>query len=284
MTVKQENQLRIQQYIWLVGGILSLLAAFVFWVKTDSDALVEQSKHIEETQVAIQPEKVAATVNLGGLTDQVPPLQLTSRKMTSGNHLPEFRGTKFILDNKFAYTIEIFRVTNEDVIKSFLIKQVDRSNFQYFRLSGENQVEQYVLTYGVYRSEHVAMNAKQSLNLSLPKSVKPEVGSFEQFIELVNDLGSDEMVSSNNKLYGVVLKPVAVPVIDETVLARQALTQKVESGNTTTSTVITRRDQSGKVVEVQRSQTVSERPVVSEAPKTNNDHKNTETQISDPFN
>ncbi|MDD2947109.1 MAG: hypothetical protein PHG15_15335, partial [Acinetobacter sp.] len=144
---------RIQNYIWLVCGMVCLFAALIFWAITDSDALVEVEKSAEtESELQIQPEKVAATSLLGALQEEVRPLQMTTRVVTTGSYEPEFRGSKFINDNKNASTIELFRTTKDDVIRSFLKKQANRNNFFYIRLSGENQIEQYVLLYGIYRN------------------------------------------------------------------------------------------------------------------------------------
>ena len=279
MTVHHSSPNTFQQYIWLIGGVLFLFGAFIFWIMTDSQELVIQSKQIEETQVQIQPEKVAATNYLGGLTDEVKPLELTVRKVASGNHLSEFRGTKFIQENKNNYFIELFRVTNEDVIKSFLNKQTDRSKFIYFRLSGEGQVEHYILGYGLFMGEGAAKTALNGLNLSLPASVKPQVSGFKDYIELVNDMGSEE--HSATKLYEVKLKAVALPLIDESLLNLQRAT--TDSSKTGTNITITRKDQSGNVVDVQRSQSgVSSEN--KENSRSNADNRNNETQISDPFN
>lgn len=287
MTVHPSKRNTFQQYIWLMGGALFLFCAFVFWIITDSDELLDQTTQIEETQVQIQPEKVAATTYLGGLTDQVKPLELTARKVAAtALHLPEFRGTKFFQENKNNYFIELFRVSNEDIIKSFLNKHTDRHQFIYFRLSGEDQVEQYILGYGLYMGEGAAKTALNSLALQLPPSVRPKVSSFKQYLELVNDMGSEEL--SGTKLYEVHLKPVAIPVIDEAVLAARqraaaAAQMAAKQQPSSTSVTITRRDQAGNIVDVQRSQN-NVAPAPKEQPKVNNERKNTETQISDPFN
>lgn len=60
-------------------------AALIFWAVTDRDALVEvdhPSKN--EAQVEIKSEKVTATTNLGALTNEVKPLDLTTRVVVSG--------------------------------------------------------------------------------------------------------------------------------------------------------------------------------------------------------
>lgn len=281
MTVRHSSPRTAQQYIWLIGGILFLVASFVFWILTDSKELVAQSKQIEETQVQIQPEKVAATNYLGGLTDQVRPLELTARKVASGNHLPEFRGTKFIQDNKNNYFIELFRVTNEDVIKSFLNKQTDRKPYIYFRLSGEDQIEQYILGYGLFMGEGAAKTTLNGLDLKLPPSVAPKVTGFNQFVGQVNDMGSEELTTA--KLYEIKLRPAAVPLIDESLLVRPKPTPVVDPAKATTNVTITRKDQSGNVVDVRRSQSNVD-PISSDNSKNNTDKRNQEAQISDPFN
>lgn len=89
--------------IYLVGWWYCLLIPRVyFWVITDSKKLVEVEKSADsEAPVQIQPEKVATTPNLGALADEVRPLDLTTRTVAaSGEHEPEFRGTKFINENK----------------------------------------------------------------------------------------------------------------------------------------------------------------------------------------
>ena len=53
MAVKQTQKQNIQQYIWLISGLVFLCLAFIFWIMTDSKELATQSKQIEETQVLI---------------------------------------------------------------------------------------------------------------------------------------------------------------------------------------------------------------------------------------
>ena len=285
MTVKHLNWQNIQHYIWLIGGLLFLLFAVIFWAMIDTKELLTQSKQIEETQVLIQPEKVATTTHLGGLTAEVRPLELTARKVATGNHLSEFRGTKYIQENKKNWFIELFRVSNEDVIKSFLLKQTDRKNLIYFRLSGEGQVEQFVMGYGNYKNENEAQSQLQNLAIKLPASLKPKTIKFEQFISSVNDLGSEELVGSN-KLYEIRLKSAPLPLIDESMLVKPKVdvTAPSDPAKTTTSTTITRKDESGKVVDVKRSQTTVDPSSQKDTTKPSADKKPTDVQISDPFN
>lgn len=219
MAAIRTNWQNIRQYIWLVGGLICLLVALIFWAVTDTKDLVTVVNPIEESQVQIQPEKVAATSHLGALMDEVRPLEMTTRIVTAGSHDAEFRGTKFFQENKKAWTIELFKTSDEDVILGFLQKQADRKNFIYFRLSGEDQAEQYVLAYGLFKSDDQAKSQLQQLNLKLPASIHPQAIQFEKYSALINDLGSDEMASAN-KLYQVKLKSAPLPVVDETLLAQ----------------------------------------------------------------
>lgn len=285
MTVKNTHWQNIQHYIWLVGGLLCLILAFVFWIITDTKALVSETKQITESQVLIQPEKVATTAHLGALMDQVRPLELTTRMVASGNHASEFRGTKFSQENKKNWLVELFRSSNEDVVKSFLLKQSDRQNLIYFRLSAKDQAEQYVVGYGPFKSENEAKNALEQGAILLPASIKPHVSKIEKYADLINDLGSEELVDSH-KLYAVKLKSVPVPVIDESLLARIKPTLSVETdpAKTITKTTITRKDQQGNVVDVKRSQTAVEPAKTTANKPLSNDKKAAEHQISDPFN
>lgn len=270
----------IQNYIWLVCGLVCLFAALVFWAITDSDALVEVEKSAEtEAELQIQPEKVAATNLLGALQKEVRPLEMTTRVVNTATYEPEFRGTKFINDNKNAATIELFRATKDDVIRSFLKKQSDRKNFFYIRLSGENQIEQYVLLYGIYGNSDQAKQALQQLPFQFPKSIQPQVQEVENYAALVNDMGAEEM-GSNSKLYAVNLKSAPLPRIDESLVAqpKPKPTVPVVDPKATTTTTVTRRDEEGNVVDVQQSHSG-----VESAPKKNG-NKVAETEISDPFN
>ena len=112
MATKRIHWESIRQYIWLISGLACLLTAFIFWVVTDTDQLVEMDRPIEDTQVQIQPEKVAASTHLGSLQDEVRPLEMTTRVVVSGDHTVEFRGTKFIQDNKENFSIELFIFNN----------------------------------------------------------------------------------------------------------------------------------------------------------------------------
>lgn len=281
MTALRTHWQKIQQSIWLLGAVLCLLAALIFWAVTDREELVEIEKQPEsEIELQIQPEKVAATTYLGGLQEEVRPLELTTRLTASGLHEAEFRGTKFIQEQKNNSTIELFRVNDENIIKSFIKKQTDRSKLFYIRLSGEGQAEQYVMLYGSFGNKREAAQTLTALPFKFPETIQPVVVQFADYRPYVNDLGADEMGLST-KLYAVNLRPAAVPKIEESALARPPATtttapttQAVAPQNSTTSTTITRRDQEGNVVDVQKSQSGTA-PTQPDAP---------EPEVRDPFN
>jgi len=160
MAAIRSSKQKMQNTIWLACGLLCLFFALVAWAITDKDqAEVVETPAAAEVIVQIQPEKVAASTHLGGLLEEVRPLQMTTRVVATGQHEAEFRGNKFIEDNQKKYVIELFRVSEEQIINTFLKKQELRKGYSYIRLSGENQAEQYVLLYGLYANENEAKNA-----------------------------------------------------------------------------------------------------------------------------
>lgn len=290
MTALHTPWQKVQHYFWLVCGVCCLFAALIFWAITDSDAVIEVEKKPEtKVQLQIQPEKVATMTHLGALFDEVKPLDLNTRTIVNATHEPEFRGTKFVNEAKKQHAIELFRVSNEAILKSFLKKQPDRKPFIYLRISGENQPEQYVLLYGQYKTAAEANQALSTLNLNLPASVKPEVVPIQQYVSLVNNLGSEEL-ASNQKLYEIRLKNVPLPKVDESVRLRQQTQAEVKprSSDATTSTTIVRRDAAGNVLDVQKSESAVEG---APQPQNNNNRPNQggnsrpqNNEISDPFN
>ena len=282
MVAIRRNWQNIRQYIWLIGGLLCFLFALIFWILTDTKDFVTVVNPIEEAQVQIQPEKVAATTHLGALMDEVRPLEMTTRVVAAGNHEPEFRGTKFFQENKKAWTVELFKASNEDIIRAFLRKQSDRKKFIYFRLSGENQTEQYVVAYGIFNNDAQAKAQIQQLSTILPTTLRPQTVQFEKYLTSVNDLGTEEMAGGSNKMYEVKLRSAPLPAIDETLIARTASSTGAEGpSETTTKTTITRRDASGNVVDVQKSQS----SVVKKEPKASVPEKKAEEHtVTDPFN
>lgn len=279
MTAQQSQWQKIHHYLWLVGGVVCLFAALVFWAMTDTKELVEVEKQAEtEVDLQIQPEKVATMSHLGALSEEVRPLDMTTRVVATAQHEPEFRGTKFVNEVSKQYGIELFRVAEEDILKSFLRKQPERNKFIYLRLSGDDHPEQYVILTGPYKSQNEAKTALAELNIALPASVQPVVVEFKQYQTYVNDLGTEE-TSLNQKIYTVKLKSVPLPKVDEAqIAARKAAERQAAASSTqsTTSTTVTRRDASGNVVDVQKSQSSVDVPRQKPAP--------VEQEVTDPFN
>lgn len=252
MAISRAFWQKVQNSIWLMCGLLCFFFALAFWAISDQKEQLQIIKQAEEeTEVQIQPEKVAATT-LGMLQDEVKPLTLTTRIASSGTHEAEFRGTKFITENKTNSTIELFRAADESVVKDFIKKQQDPTAFYYIRLSGEKLKEQYAVIYGIYRNADFATTALEDLKINLPRTVKPQVIRFEKYIPFVNDLGSEEQ-GLTGKLREVNLKPVIVvqkpnpPVEVNRTTAPSNLT---EPGTTTT---ITRQNATENSVDVQHS-------------------------------
>ena len=287
MAAIRTSKQKMQNTIWLVCGLLCLFLALVAWAITDKDQLeLIETKAETEATVQIQPEKVAATTHLGGLLEEVRPLEMTTRVVATGEHEAEFRGNKFIEDNKKKYVIELFRVSEEQILNTFLKKQELRKDYRYIRLSGENQAEQYVLLYGLYGNQNEAQAALASLNVALPKSVQPHVEAVSSYQNFVNDMGSDEL-GLNHKLYAVKLRPVAVPVVDELVLAdakRKAAInqQKLAAKPSTPRTTQANPDNKSQVNKTTPSQTppapARSKPA-AEAPPISPDKASTSTTV-----
>ncbi len=222
------------------------------------------------------------------LQEEVRPIALTTRVVATGNHANEFRGSKFIEEQKNKSTLELFSVTDEDIIKSFLNKQSDRKNYFYLRLAGDQQQERYALFYGLYSGEREANQAREQLGLKLPASVHPTVRALEDYQAQVNDMGMEELQGSTS-VYEVKLHPAALPKPDVAILnlsqpkAVDTTANRSDTGNTSTSTTVTRRDAEGNVIDVQKSQSHAETGTKSTTSPTNS-NSSVRQEIADPFN
>ena len=285
MAVSRSIWQHIQHYSWVVFAIICLIAALIFWAVSESDDVVEVKQTAKtETQVQIQPEKVAVTTHLGALVKEVNPLDLSARVVVANEHAAEFRGTKFIKENQRQWTMEIFRSSEEAIIKNFLASRADRAQFIYFRLSEQDQLEQYVLVYGAFANAELAKRQFAQLNLQLPQSIQPQPHLLSSYAEFINDLGSDELKSSTSPLYAIQLKPAALPKVDET-LVRDGSPRASSVGRenstvidsaSTVKTTVTQRDAQGNVVNVKQSH--------SNAEKLKENSNNSSAVVSDPFN
>ncbi|MCF9045619.1 hypothetical protein [Acinetobacter nectaris] len=210
MSQQQKQQSQFLPWVSLIVGIGCLFAAVFLSLTTKALPNTEKDIEQEDVHPQFQAERVSAMTNLGVLDDDVKPLQQTTRAISSGTHEAEFRGTKFIQRNPYGFTLEILTVGKEEVIRDFLKQRADRDKFIYFRLSNENQPDQYVLDYGLYPNEPQADRGLQNLNLRLPKSLHPVVKPLSSYSSQVNDMGTDEL-SSDSKLYEVNLTNAPVP-------------------------------------------------------------------------
>lgn len=94
-------------------------------------------------------------------------------------------------------------------------------------------------------------------------------------------------MSGSAKVREIVLKPAALPKIDESLLSRPnpaATTAQTNNAPSTVKTTITRRDQEGNVVDVQRSQSNIPVSQPSRAGTSADASRPVENEISDPFN
>lgn len=246
---------KIQLWMWFVLALTSWFFALGFWAvssKTEEVIILAPTSK-PETQQQLQPQTLAATNDLGMLKQQVTPLKLSERFLASSEHEAEFRGTKFIKDNINAYTIELFRVTNEAVVVNFLKSKANRDLYYYFRLTRPQQNDSFVVVYGVYSSETEANNVLAAIHQGIKIAYKAQVRPFKQYESEVNDLGSDEL-SAKIKLDSVRLIPVAVTpaVIPPLSIASEFADP---NGTVTTQTTVTQLDAKGNVVAVEQSKT-----------------------------
>ncbi|MEB3753212.1 hypothetical protein [Acinetobacter sp. MD2(2019)] len=252
--MRNQTKTKFQQWLLLTVGIISLFFAWVFWLITDIRPLKNQDDAVEQnTQPQFQVEQVTATPNLGVMTDEVRPLQQTTRVVVAGNHGHEFRGTKFILANQDRYSIELIQVTKEDIIRNFLAQHANHNAFMYFRLAQPNQPEHYVLNYGLFSSRQAAENQLHQLDLSLPVSVRPKVVALKEYLSSVNDIGMDE--KDTQSVYAVNLKAVPVAALPPAPTAPEptAVTAQPPKTSATTSTTITQKDAAGNVVKQEQT-------------------------------
>jgi hypothetical protein len=185
--------------------------------------------------------------------------------------------------------MEIFRSSDEAIVKNFLLSRLDRKKFIYFRLTGEDQAEQYVLAYGMSPNMEEVNRQFAQLNLVLPQSVQPKAQQLSKYAEFVNDLGFDELKTATNQLYDIQLKPAALPKVDESLLAAGAVVSQGSLGVSSekpavdpaiaTQTTVTQRDAQGNVINVKQSQSSTQNP---EKLKENSD--SSKRDVTDPFN
>lgn len=288
MAITKQAWQTIRNSTWMMLGLACLFVALILWAMQLKKSGVEEVKPTEvaqQTERPIQAEKVAFAQTLGSFDQEVPAIDLTQRSVSVGSHAPEFRGSKYVAENNKRWTLQLMKVTEEDVIRAYLDKQENRQNFRYLRLSDGKNPEQFVLLYGVYDNVKQAMQALEQADFGLPQSVKIAPEKMTTYARLVNDLGSDE-VSSGSALRTVVLSKAAIP--KATVPVATPVSPVQQLAGTTTTIKTTNAD--GEVNRVRTEKTQVTPPVDAKKSniETNNSgtaikSENNETQVRDPF-
>lgn len=280
------SQHTVKNITWVVLGVLCLLLALVFAVSQSKKEVevVEIEQQAQDAARPVQIEKVAMDVNLGALTTEVPPLMLKQREINIADHAKEFRGSKFLTDNKKLWTYEILQAEEEDVIRTFLNQRDDRGEFQYFRLENEGKPTKFVLTYGKAKSTEELKSKIGSLSLNLPDSIKPKIVTFAEYEKFVNDLGTDE-ISTGLKLKPVNLTKAPLPVVIERPRSTPSSSSSNPELSAGTTTTIRQTDPSTQQQKVQTesSRVPAQQPAVQEQRSAPAKPQASESQIIDPF-
>lgn len=206
----------IQNSTWLLGGVIMLCACFLLWIGIqvhERMTLVEEP--LEQPDLPVEPEKVRFSPTLGMMTDIVPELNTKKDISSVEEHEPEFKGADFIKENSSRWTLQLMSVTQEEVIRNYLLKRPDRNKFYYFRYVEEGKPQRYVLTYGAFNSVSTAMSGLGSMKFNLPDSVKAFPERFSTYKPYVIDSNSDQEIvnlTRQGRIYGVRLRSVAIPV------------------------------------------------------------------------
>lgn len=209
---------QIRQFPWLSVGWLTigtgvLAACFLLWLSLQlaERLTVEVVEPAATAQATVMlPDRLDG--ELGMLFEAVPPLDLNKQIAVVGQRAPEFRGTEYIKANSSNWTLQVMKVSQESVVKTYLSQRKDRQRFQYFRVV-EGTQEHYLLTYGNFTTVQTAMGALQTMQFELPNSVKAFPERFSTYQSLVKDQGSEERMSGMaQKVRQILLKPVATPI------------------------------------------------------------------------
>lgn len=200
---------------WLTIGTGLLLLCFMLWL---SMQLAERMT-VEVVTPAVSPMTEQnlelpdhIETEVGMLFEAVPALDLNKKIAVVGQRTAEFRGTEFIKANASHWTLQVMKVSQESVLKTYLSQRKDRQVFQYFRLV-EGTQEHYLLTYGNFTTVQTAMGALRTVQFELPDSIKVFPERFSTYQSAVKDQGSEERTSGlAQKIRQILLKPVAIPV------------------------------------------------------------------------
>lgn len=225
------HEIQWRSLAWLVAGLVVLALWLVLWL---GQALAHHRSPVmaqdAETEAAVESRDWAKAVSatLGAMVHEVPPLDLSQDQVAKASqHAPEFRGADFVKAQAHSWTVQLMTVTEESVIRDYLSRRKDRSQFYYFRtLSNRN--ESYVLVYGIFNTVQTALGAVEVQAFELPGSVRPTPVRFSSFLNLVApDQASNVSVTGLNKtVRQVKLRTVAVPA--DNPLDRPALDESAE--------------------------------------------------------
>lgn len=204
--------------LWLALGVGSLLGAIAILATQATHQKKQPIVQHQTTEAPVLPahitaKKIATTSAIGNFIREVPQIALEQRAVSSGNatnHEPEFRGSRFIEENKGKWTLQIMQVRDEDIIRTYLGKREDRKDFSYLRLNDGKNPERYVLIYGVFDQAKAATQRAQQVQFDLPASVRIVPQQISSYRSSVNDMGDDE-INSATKLRTVTLRKVAIP-------------------------------------------------------------------------
>lgn len=208
---------KIVQFYWLCLAIGCLILVAIFWLKVDKEVLYQPETPIEAQVIEeVSPEKVANNRTLGAFANEVPALELKKRKIAlNNNHLAQFRGTTYFQRNSKMWLVELFRAKEEAVVISYFKFHREQDDLYYTRLSGDEQEEQYLVFYypkSGLKTENSALLAMNKLEgLALPASVTPSVHQFKEYVNSVNEVGSEESMSGYTKVNEVRVSAVANP-------------------------------------------------------------------------
>ncbi len=286
----------VKNSTWIIFAISALLIALLCWgVQLKTDHVEQVPVEVEAQQAArpVQVEKVFSNQTLGGFSSEVPAIDISKRVVAVGEHEPEFRGSKFTIDNRKMWTLQLMKVTEEDIIRSYLNKQDDRSNFFYLRLRDGKNPEQFVLIYGLYKGVKQAIDASQKVDFALPESIKILPEKMSMYTSMVNDLGSEEMMN------GTVLRPVLLaktsmpqkvlePVKKQLPATSSVPSSSVPNVATTTTVVTVQQNNEPKTTSTEAVVTTTQKPpsnneVVEQKTIEQPKPSSSEQQVVDPF-
>lgn len=284
MTTRSAYWQTAKNVIWLSFGLGCVLASFIFWILQLAPRGVEEivdNPSAQETARPVKNEKVTISDSLGSFTKLVAPIELSQRSVEPTVHDREFRGAKYVAEHQKKWTLQLMKISEEEIVKAYLTKRSDRNQFNYLRLQDGKNPDYYVLIYGVYDSEQQALENAQRVNFNLPTSIEVVAAPFANYLPLVNDMGSDELMTSS-KLRDVNLTRTYTPPPAAVVKPQPAPPVAVENTQLPqNNAAATAPNQHEK----QQKQPTSVQKPAHDEPKKDiaGKNKTSDAQIADPF-